>query len=303
MLDSERKGKMTKTKGISIDLVSKLLLTTLLLAIGAVAICMAEVETPNGEMDFWRPDGETRDQLQKLKLPTDVWAATEEAALFNAYKAANFARCQTDSPEKFRAQEQNFQNLSKSFIEKYSPAAYLDLGRKLSLSFARLLEETVTKMNASDVPLPWSKAGSEHEKLRKIAGRFWEHAIGAGLIVQGQETDKDQVLVARLLWLAHWLTTGFPGPGPELMANEEKLVVLKWKVEASENLAMERRRQLIDEISKQEADYPALYVWAVLLARQGQSEEAKQLFLHCTKNGIEEKRALGWLSILGQSEM
>jgi hypothetical protein len=84
----------------------------------------------------------------------------------------------------------------------------------------------------------------------------------------------------RLLLLGQRL----PPPVPEL-STELRHLLLRFRVEAYEGLALSRKLELIEVLREQTPSYPATYVTAVLLAREGRMRAAGGQFLLAAERG------------------
>jgi hypothetical protein len=280
----------------------------LLLVAGAATMAHSPLFMELGEEpDFWRPSP-TRsaflaslDEQRLRALPERaVWA--DLAKLYMEANLATAAARLVVERERFSPRSAGASELLRRFLSEHGEPAYVAVGTFLALKFRGHLAALVEKMAAEQAALPdWVPAHLDDPDLkatRALSGLFLENAHHAGLLVP----DRDRMRVAQLLWFEHWLGAGEGGLPGEVLAAEERALVLAWKVEAAAHLPTERRLELLPVLSKLDPSYPGAYVSGVLLALAGRHEQALAAFQDCLDLGEMRLRAARWLLELRRAE-
>lgn len=147
----------------------------------------------------------------------------------------------------------------------------------------------VTKLDAlmPGVRKPLSRIGLE----RHVVNGALDPA--AQLVVEALVEQRWRVFAARL-----------PPPLPQRDTEVERLL-LAFRIEADPGLSTARKLELIDQLAGEDATYPATFVTAVLLAREGRYRAARTLFLRSAEAGQLARRSRAnarWCRKRGQTE-
>jgi len=203
--------------------------------------------------------------------------------------------------ERRRFVSSRFEREKSALLELHGESAYMAIGALLAGHFENHLLSLAGRWARGTLPVslpPGLTEDADLQALRALSGRFLEKAVHSGLLSPGLAGDRDLGLVARSLFLQNWvLGLGIKAPDRRL-AVEENALVLKWKVEASEHLSLERRLELTARIPMLERNYPSTYVRGVLLASRSHHEQAVAAFIECVETGEMEDRAREWLLAL-----
>lgn len=117
----------------------------------------------------------------------------------------------------------------------------------------------------------------ETRALRARCGAFLVHAVEAGLVAEDGRIAEGADDVPGLFFLVRWFSWIHPVTDYSFQLSETELTTFwGWKAEASRNLPLVRRFELVAQLQRLRPDYPADYVRGVLFAREGRWPDAER---------------------------
>jgi hypothetical protein len=275
----------------------------LVLAVAAVA-STARYQEPDGALDFWRPGTEGEAHLERLWQQRLALLPPPERfeGLSHALMRLNLA---VMGPA---ADARDVRDLSArlgrevdAFLSSQGSDAYLAVGTYLAREFATRLDKVVGQMAGSGQdPDDWLRANAGQEDVRALvalAGDYMTRARASGLVSRGGGLDRDQVLLARLMWVENWMNAASGRLGTDV-TEFERGVVLKWKVEAAAHLGIERKLALLAEVHELDPEYPAFFVKGILEVGAGMQPEALVSFRRSLESERLRQRTTAWVVFL-----
>jgi len=258
---------------------------------------------PSSRLSLWRPtDAHARDLDRRMQERlADLPAESEWRDFTDIWMSANMlsadpARAAT--PEAARANREALVRL-EAFRSSHSDAQYVALGAFLAVRFGDGLARIADGLaQADDGAVEWLEAHASDEPVktvRALSGAFPEVALSSGILRPARPADADRLRVARLLWLERWLIAGGLTPYPRFMTSAERALAVRWKVEDSEHLAVDRRLQLLSDEAGNDPAYPVRLVAGVLFYREGRTGEARTAFLESLADEGTAGKAEAWL--------
>ena len=287
---------------------ARLQVLALALLLTALAAAAATLQYPGSlgvvRLSFWRPDSAQRTRILALErerlahLPS--WEPYRDFGdLFMRLNLAVLEPSTHSSAEKTAWLAQRFEDEAKAFLEKHGINAYLAVGTHLELKFRDHLAKVMRKLADSAEPLSAWQQGHDQDgsltMVRALSGRFLEKAASAGLLAAPGGTDVDHLLIASLLWLDNWMLTARRLGHEIALERTEAAILVRWKIEASQHLALSRRLELVPLAQALDPDYPGTYVSGVLLALEGSDSAAAAAFLECLEMNEQTQSARRWL--------
>ena len=283
---------------------SAIMLALVMAGLAGGAIAVHQTRLPGrAVLEYWRPDDAQHRELRHLvrERITQLPSKTEYGELLDRYVRMQWESVTLDRQEfrqRLAQQSEELHELAVIFIKQHGWDAYLAVGTMLSERVYRALIELSRDLVEQGKPLQdWLAEHSDNKQLRvlrSLGGRFLERAVTAGLVTHSQPLDGDRMLVARQIWLEHWVTIGGSRDGKPL-SDLERGMVLRWKVEDAQHLDLGRRLQLIDAVEQVDPHYPGLFVAAILHLREGNQEQAIEYLQECVTHNEEAVLAADWL--------
>lgn len=290
---------------------SKTLLAFVCTVMGGVAFAGGLIHLPRFHVsvgEFWKPNESELAALARLDRDRLSAMPAEEVReqLAEDFMLANQAAVMSEEEggnERAAWLAARWDSAVKEFVKDHGARAYMAVGTWLSMHFRKLLEEVSNEIALQGWSVQeWLKAnngkGNKLWALRSLSGRFAETAGEAGLLHCCKPMDPMELEVASRLFLENWARQAGPEVSKLFPSVEEKVLVLRWKVEAAAHLTTARRFHLLNVLERVSPSYPVEYMRGVLLVKENRPDEAVRHFMSCLDDSELGSKARDWILFL-----
>ncbi len=273
-------------------------------AIAAIAARWPREEAPRVDWSarMWRFSQDRLDRLlAHWKSEMDAVAPDdEERKLVELWRELNRVERKTGGDygkEAMRAAHTRFEEQARYFVAARGLDAYRAAGLRVAMSFVHAVRDAARKARAARARSldAWVDAHAADDAAAKavaeLGGLFVRELIRRRVLrPNGAFIPQGRALAIALL-VARWhLFVRDVHPPERAEPLDERLLVLRWKIEENPELSAERRLQLIDLVEKLDPTYPADLVRAMLLARRGAWADAARILALAAANHPDDEQ-------------
>lgn len=278
-------------------------LVLLALAAGALAYNWVPCD-PELAMNYWRPSEMSVQRMDREAVMRQrAWQGEESVVvqMQEALAKMHAAQVRATNAAEAKAAELAYVEHVVAFVQQWGPEAYVGVGQILLASFQLHLAKLQESLSGySGTMAEWMAEHADDASLaalRKLSGPFVERAIAAGLLGPGMPVDMDRLRVASVLWRGYWLQALGPDGPDRLLSTDEKLLLARFKAEASADLTDVRRLNIARYVEGPD-EYPVDLVQGVLAARAGDLEMARASLERAYAAGGASYEARAWWTAL-----
>ena len=262
----------------------------ILLIIGATASAMRLTAAPKGptpddvdlSVPYWGPSEVEQAALAQVAIARRAAAPDPEsnkdvAPLIEAYVTFNQADAQVAGDTRSRALAEAhaaYEQWALTFLRHHGAAAYMGLGQRV----------------ADDYVLALKKADTT--AMTRMGGTFREHLRSTGLVRPNlQPASPAAPYLVRAAFVSRWAQAVRQSqPSDALVSQEERLLMLRWKLAANPLVSPERRVRVARELERLDPAYPVTTALAARFAQDGDWAQAARYYGHAAADNPGDGR-------------
>jgi hypothetical protein len=263
---------------------------------------------PQLQLEFWRgtpleiEDMRTRDDalLRAMQQPALVqvereWRLGVERWWADGRRLGEEAAA---SDPEFTKRKADLQSLAAGVVAKAGPDGLRWIavrhGRSVRERFEHGLRAAQARREGIAAYVRHRPMSAEVAELQRTAGPLTEALAAAGLgrFLRDGQLDPAAARVVEAYAARQLLAFASQAPGPPVdLPTDVTMLLTRFEVEAHPGLSLPQKFAKLEQVSREDASYPAAFVSAVLLARAGRCAQAVPLFQMAVKEDQERERA------------
>ncbi len=187
--------------------------------------------------------------------------------LIDTYVAFNEADAQAKGDTRSRAladAHAEYEQRALTFLKLHGAAAYMGLGQRIADDFVRAMRDGDMTM------------------MRRLGGTFHDHMRSTGLVRANlQPATPAAPWLVRAAFVSRWAQAVRQSqPSDGLIGQEERLLMLRWKLAANPLVPPDRRLSVARELRRLGSSYPAAVALAARFAQDGDWIQAARYYGH-----------------------
>lgn len=203
--------------------------------------------------------------------------SADAVALLESYRAFNQADAAAEGDPRSRAladAHAEYEQWALTFLKLHGPEAYMGLGQRLTDDFVAALQR------------------ADEAALVDLGGTFRHHLRSTGLLGPDlRPAGPAAPWVIHTAFVARWAqVVRVNRPTDELLALEERRLLLRWKLAANPRVPPERREALAHELARLGSHYPTDVAIAARHAADGDWSQAARFYARAARAAPDDLR-------------